>query len=390
MANPIKNITDIDCFRKTVLVRVDVNVAIFQGIITSDARIKAIIPTIEYLLQQEAAIILISHLGRPIEGVVDANLSLKKLVPFIEKYLNKPVRFAEDWLNGVQVSCGEIVLCENVRFNIGEEANDISLAQKMAALCDIFVMDAFGTAHRAQASTVGVARFAKQRVAGLLLKAELDALSKALEKPKSPVVAIVGGAKVSSKLNILYKILPLIDTLIVGGGIANTFLYAAGHAIGESLFEISLVAEAKKLLAEAARLEKTILLPVDVVVAPDIQATELSQVRELSAIEEKDKIFDVGPKSSEKYNAVLQKAQTIIWNGPLGVFEVEAFGKGTQRVAEAIASSHAFSLAGGGETLAAIEKYQVAQAISYISTGGGAFLEYIEGKILPGVAILSG
>jgi len=381
--------------KRRVLIRVDLNVPLQSGKILDDTRIRAIIPTIEWALKAQAKIILLSHLGRPIEGEYTPALSLEPVATHLEKLLKRPVHFKRDWLEGFLISPGEIVLCENVRFNVGEEANDLILAKKMASLCDVFVMDAFGTAHRAQASTVGLAQFAPVAVAGPLLVAELKALKQALEEAKAPVVAIVGGAKVSDKLKVLKYLIPKINTLIVGGGIANTLLAAVGYSIGSSLYEPLFLEEAKALFALAKKYAVNIELPLDVTVAPDLTALDRVRIfslneeaRLLANIQPDEKILDVGPNTCQHYAKILQHASTVLWNGPLGVFEVEAFGQGTKSLAEAIAKSAAFSIAGGGETLAAIEKYGVQQGISYISTGGGAFLEYLEGKTLPAVAAL--
>jgi phosphoglycerate kinase len=387
--------TAIALSNRRVLIRVDLNVPLRSGKILDDTRIRAIIPTIEWALKAQAKIILLSHLGRPIEGEYTPALSLEPVAFHLSKLLQRPVHFKRDWLEGFLISPGEVVLCENVRFNVGEEANDLILAKKMASLCDVFVMDAFGTAHRAQASTVGIAQFAPEAVAGPLLIAELKALKQALEGAKMPVVAIVGGAKASDKLKVLKYLIPKINTLIVGGGIANTLLAAAGNSIGSSLYEPLFVEEAKILFALAKEYSVNIELPLDVTVAPELTALDKVRIVSLNEesgllvnIEPDEKILDIGPKTSEHYASILHQAGTILWNGPLGVFETDAFEKGTESLAKAIAHSNAFSIAGGGETLAAIEKYGVQQGISYISTGGGAFLEYLEGKTLPAVAAL--
>ncbi|MDB6096702.1 MAG: pgk [Francisellaceae bacterium] len=383
-----KQLSDIEVANKKVVVRLDLNVPILDGHISSDARIKAAIPTIKYLLDKNAAIILLSHLGRPIEGQWDAQYSLQSVAERLANILNHPVRFEKNWLNGLDVNHKEIILCENVRFNVGEEANDKVLAQQMANLGDVFVMDAFGSAHRAHASTEGIAHYALEKAAGLLLSAELEALSKAIEKPKPPVIAIVGGSKVSSKLFVLEALCQKVDKLMVGGGIANTFLKAAGFEIGSSLFEPNLIKTASDLLIKAKEEGCEIVLPQDVVVANTLDENAEACIKSLNEIDVLDKIFDIGPKSILQNEHLLKSAGTIIWNGPVGVFEIEKFAKGTQELAKTIANSSAFSLAGGGDTLAAIEKYQIWNNISYISTGGGAFLEYLEGKVLPGVAAL--
>lgn len=384
------SLAELDLNQKRVLIRVDLNVPMQAGKITNDARLKAIIPTLQFALNANARIILISHLGRPEEGVYTENLSLKPIAEHLSVLMEKPVRFVKDWLQGVTVEPGEMVLCENVRFNIGEKANDINLAKKMAALCDIFVMDAFATAHRAEASTVGVAQYALIAVAGPLLLAELTALEKALKNPKRPLVAIVGGSKVSDKCLLLGSLLDKVDTLIIGGGLANTFIAAQGYSVGGSLLESTFIPEAIKLLADAKNKGVALIVPVDGVVAKTLSENAKTRVANFSNndIEMDEKILDIGPKTSQLIDTIIQQAGTIVWNGPLGVFEMPPFEIGTQRLANAIASVKAFSLAGGGETLAAIEKYGVSQKISYISTGGGAFLEYLEGKTLPSVAAL--
>jgi len=382
------SLTQLDLNQKRVLIRVDLNVPLQNGKITNDARLKAIIPTLKFALNVHACVILMSHLGRPEEGVYTEALSLKPIAERLSILMNQPVRFVKDWLEGVEVKPGEIVLCENVRFNIGEKANDLSLSKKMAALCDIFVMDAFATAHRAEASTVGIAQYAPVAAAGLLLSAELTALEKALRDPKHPVVAVVGGAKVSDKCLLLGSLLDKVDTLIVGGGLANTFIAAQGYSVGGSLLEPTFIAEAIALLARAKNKGVQLIVPIDAVVAKTISETAETRISDLTDIATDEKILDVGPKTSQLIDAIIQQAATIVWNGPLGVFELSSFENGTKRVVDAIASSSAFSLAGGGETLAAIEKYGVSEKISYISTGGGAFLEYLEGKTLPVVAML--
>ncbi len=382
------SLAQLDLNQKRVLIRVDLNVPMQAGKITNDARLKAIIPTLEFALNANACVILISHLGRPEEGVYTEALSLKPIAERLSILMNQPVRFVKDWLEGVEVKPGEIVLCENVRFNIGEKANDLSLAKKMAALCDIFVMDAFATAHRAEASTVGIAQYAPVAAAGLLLSAELTALEKALRDPKHPVVAVVGGAKVSDKCLLLGSLLDKVDTLIVGGGLANTFIAAQGYSVGGSLLEPTFIAEAVALLARAKSKGIQLIVPIDAIAAKTISETAKTRISDLTDIAPDEKILDVGPKTSQLIDAIIQRAGTIVWNGPLGVFELSSFENGTKRVVDAIANSSAFSLAGGGETLAAIEKYGVSEKISYISTGGGAFLEYLEGKTLPVVAML--
>ncbi len=380
-------LSNCDLSEKRVLIRVDLNVPIQNGKIINDARIQAILPTLKLCLEANAKIMLLSHLGRPIEGQFDPNFSLAPIAVRLSQLIGQPVRLAKDWLEGVQVAPKEIVLCENVRFNFGEEANDEVLSKKMAALCDVFVMDAFATAHRAQASTVGVAKYAPMAVAGPLLVTELTALHAVMESPKRPLVAIVGGAKVSDKLQVLQSLVEKVNVLIVGGGIANTFIAALGHSVGSSLYERNLIPIAKELLQKASG-TFSLMLPIDVVVARDITDTYSIRTTKIADIKSSEKILDVGPESSRQYEKMLARAGTILWNGPMGVFEKEAFQEGTKQLAENIAHSAAYSVAGGGETLAAIEKFNVADKISYISTGGGAFLEYLEGKTLPAIAAL--
>ena len=373
---------------KRVLIREDLNVPLKDGVVADDTRIRASIPTIEYALQAGAKVMVMSHLGRPEEGIYAEEASLAPVVAHLRKLLNKPVRLVKDWLDGVNVEPGEVVVCENVRFNKGEKKNSDDLAKKMAALCDVFVMDAFGTAHRAEASTHGVAKFAPIACAGPLLAAELDALGKALEKPKRPLVAIVGGSKVSSKLTVLESLSKVVDQLIVGGGIANTFIAAAGHPVGKSLYEPDLVDEAKRLTEAAKARGADIPIPSDVVCGKEFSAKAAATLKDVAAVAADDMIFDVGPKTSAVFAEIIRTAGTIVWNGPVGVFEIDQFGDGTKALAQAIADSPAFSIAGGGDTLAAVAKYNIAHKISYISTGGGAFLEFLEGKQLPAVAIL--
>ncbi len=385
---PILKMTAVDLHHKRVLIREDFNVPMQDGKITSDTRIRAALPTIELALKQNAKVILMSHLGRPNEGEFQADLSLKPIADALSKLLNKPVKFVGDWINGVDLQNGEIALCENVRFLNGEKKNDPALSKKMAALCDVFVMDAFATAHRAECSTAGVAEFAPVACAGLLLAQELEALHKALLNPQRPLVAIIGGSKVSTKLTILESLLQKTNQLIVGGGIANTFLAAAGFNVGKSLYEPELLDTAKKLLAHAQQQNVAIPLPVDVVVAKEFSATATATIKDVNNIANDDMILDIGPKTTQAYISILQSAKTILWNGPVGVFEFAAFAEGTKGIAMAIAESEAFSIAGGGDTLAAIEKYHIADKLSYISTGGGAFLEFVEGKELPAVKVL--
>ncbi len=374
---------------KRVLVRADLNVPIKNGEITDETRIYATVPTIEYLINVGAKVMVMSHLGRPEEGVYDEKSSLAPIAANLSERLGQKVRLIKDWLKGgVEIANGEAVLFENVRFNKGEEKNDDQLAKQMAALCDVFVMDAFGTAHRAQASTHGVAKYAPIACAGPLLSSELKALNVALKEPKRPMVAIVGGSKVSTKLTILESLSKIVDQLIVGGGIANTFIAAAGYPVGKSLYEPDLVAEAKRLSEQAKARGAEIPVPTDVVCGKQFSESAEATLKDVSKVEADDMIFDIGPKTSARLAEILKGAGTIIWNGPVGVFEFDQFAAGTEALAKAIAASPAFSLAGGGDTLAAISKYGIDAKLSYISTGGGAFLEFLEGKKLPAVAIL--
>lgn len=384
----ILKMTDVDLHNKRVLIREDFNVPIKNGRITSDTRIRAALPTIDLALKQNAKVILMSHLGRPNEGEFQAEFSLQPVADELSKLLNKPVRFVRDWIDSIDVANGEVVLCENVRFLKGEKKNDPALAKKMAALCDVFVMDAFATSHRAECSTAGVAEFANTACAGLLLSGELVALQKAFLNPQKPLVAIVGGSKVSTKLTVLESLLKKTNQLIIGGGIANTFLAAAGFPVGKSLYEYDLVATAKKLMADARKHNVEIPLPVDVVVGKSFSADTKAVIKDVKDVDADDMILDIGPKTTQAYAAILQSAKTILWNGPVGVFEFDAFAQGTKGIALAIAESNAFSVAGGGDTLAAIEKFHIADKLSYISTGGGAFLEFVEGKELPAVKVL--
>lgn len=373
---------------KRLLIRQDLNVPIKDGEVVNDARIRASIPTLQSALEAGAKIILMSHLGRPTEGEFDPQYSMAPVAERLEKLLGVPVKLQQDWLDGVAFENDEIVLCENVRFNVGEKANDPALSQKMAKLCDVYVMDAFGTAHRAQASTHGVAQYAPVACAGPLLANELDALAKALDNPARPVVAIVGGSKVSTKLTVLERLTNVVDQLIVGGGIANTFIAAKGYSVGQSLYEGNLLDEAKRLAAEAQAVGGDIPIPADVVCGKEFSEQAEAITKTLDQVADDDMIFDIGPKAANEFAKLLDDAGTIVWNGPVGVFEFDQFGEGTKALAKAIADSPAFSIAGGGDTLAAIDKYDVADKISYISTGGGAFLEFLEGKKLPAVAIL--
>jgi phosphoglycerate kinase len=379
---------DLDLAGKRVLIREDLNVPIKDGKVANDARVRACVPTIKAAVQARAKVMLLSHLGRPAEGVPDARYSLEPVAQRLQALLGRPVGFTSQWLDGLELADGEVVLCENVRFNAGEGADDEALSRRMAALCDVYVMDAFGTAHRAQASTHGVGRFAPIACAGPLLAAELDALERALAAPARPLVAVVGGSKVSTKLQVLEALLTRVDQLVVGGGIANTFIAAAGHAVGASLYEAQLVPVARRLIDAASARGARIPVPVDVVVATTIADDAQARVVPVDQVGENELILDVGPHTAQQFADIMHGAGTIVWNGPLGVFEHPPFAEGTRRVAEAIAASDAFSIAGGGDTLAAIDQFGVRDGLSYISTGGGAFLEFIEGKTLPAVAML--
>ncbi len=380
--------TDLDLKDKLVLVREDYNVPIKDGAISSDARIRASLPGLRHLLKAGAKIILLSHLGRPQPGVYDEACSLRPVAGCLSRLLDIETPLIRDWTDGVDMRGRRLVLCENVRFEAGETKNDAALARKMAGLCDIYVNDAFATAHRAQASTHGVAKYAPLAAAGPLLIKELEALGRALQAPARPLVAVVGGAKVSTKLTVLQNLLPRVDHIIVGGGIANTFLKAAGHEIGRSLHEADLVAQAKKLLHEAGAAGCEIPLPVDAVCARAFAADAEATSKPLNQISTEDMIMDAGPETAARLGAILASAKTIVWNGPLGVFEFDPFSRGTEKLARAIAASNAYSIAGGGDTIAAISKFNVSAQISYICTGGGAFLEFLEGRKLPAVAIL--
>ncbi len=385
---PIKKMVDLDLAKKRVLIRQDLNVPIKDGKVTSDIRIQASVPTIKFALEAGACVMVMSHLGRPVEGEYNEEFSLKPVAERLSELLGQPVRLEKDWLDGIDIKPGEVVLCENVRFNKGEKKNDPELGKKMAALCDIFVMDAFGTAHRAQASTHAVAQFAPTACAGPLLANELEALGKALETPDRPLVAIVGGSKVSTKLTVLKSLSEKVDQLIVGGGIANTFIAAEGYPVGKSLYEPDLLEEAKRLIADAKKNGSDIPIPVDVVCAKEFSETAEATIKPVTEVADDDLILDIGPETAKQYAEIVKKAGTIVWNGPVGVFEIDQFGEGTKSLALAIAESPAFSIAGGGDTLAAIDKYQIKDKISYTSTGGGAFLEFLEGKELPAVTIL--
>ena len=379
---------DLDLRGKRVLIREDLNVPVENGKITSTQRLDASLPTIVAARDAGAKVMVISHLGRPKEGEFDEASSLKPVAEWLGKKLGKEVRLVRDYLDGVEVAEGEVVVLENCRMNVGEGKDDEALSKKYAALCDVFVMDAFGTAHRAQASTHGVIRFAPIAAAGPLLAKELDALGKALENPDKPLLAIVAGSKVSTKLELLQNLVGRVDQLIVGGGIANTFILAEGHKVGKSLVEADLLDIAKKIIADAKSRGADVPVPTDVVVATEFAATAKATVKNVSDVADDEMILDIGPETASRYAQLIAKAGTVVWNGPVGVFEFDAFGKGTETLARAIAASKAFSIAGGGDTLAAVDKYGIEDGVSYISTGGGAFLEFLEGKELPAVAAL--
>ena len=382
-------LTDLDLAGKRVLIRADLNVPVKDGKVTSDARISASMPTIEHCIKAGARVMVMSHRGRPVEGTVDAENSMQPIAEDMSAKLGKPVRLIKDYLESApNVADGEVVLLENVRFNSGEKADDPALAKQYAALCDVFVMDAFGTAHRAQASTHGVGKFAAIACAGLLLAEELDALSKALANPARPMVAIVGGSKVSTKLTVLEALSEKVDQLVVGGGIANTFLMATGKNVGKSLCEADLVPTAQALIEKMKARGASIPIAVDVVCGKKFDENEPAVLKDAGDVEDDDMIFDIGPKSAQELADIISKAGTIVWNGPVGVFEFDQFGAGTKTVSMAIANADGFSLAGGGDTIAAIQKYDIYDKVSYISTAGGAFLEYLEGKTLPAVAML--
>ena len=385
----ILRMTDLDLAGKRVLIREDLNVPLKDGKVAAAQRLEASLPTIRRARDAGAKVMVMSHLGRPKEGVFEESESLKPVADWLGSALGKPVRLVRDYLAGVEVAAGEVVLLENCRMNVGEGKDDAALSQKYAALCDVYVMDAFGTAHRAQASTHGAIRAAKVACGGPLLMAELDALAKALQHPQRPLLAIVAGSKVSTKLELLQSLIGKVDQLIVGGGIANTFIAAAGHGVGKSLVEHDLIPTANKIIAAAKTRGADVPIPVDVVVAPDFKADAPATVKNVADVSAGDMILDIGPQTAQRYAEMIAKAGTVVWNGPVGVFEFDAFGKGTEAVAKAIAASNAFSIAGGGDTLAAVEKYKVENDISYISTGGGAFLEFLEGKELPAVAALA-
>ncbi|RCX30366.1 phosphoglycerate kinase [Thioalbus denitrificans] len=382
-------LTDLDLAGKRVLIRSDLNVPVKDGKVTSDARIKASMPTFEHCLKAGAKVLVMSHLGRPEEGVYSEENSLKPVADYLSGLMGKEVRLVQDYLdNAPQLADGELVLLENVRFNKGEKKDNEELAKQYAALCDVFVMDAFGTAHRAQASTHGVGKFAPVAAAGLLLAEELDALNKALANPARPMVAIVGGSKVSTKLTVLEALSEKVDQLVVGGGIANTFLKAAGHNVGKSLCESDLVPTAQALMEKMTARGATIPIAVDVVCGKKFDENEPAVTKDADQVADDDMIFDIGPKSAAELAEIIGKAGTIVWNGPVGVFEFDQFGEGTRTVSMAIANAPGFSLAGGGDTIAAIQKYDIYDKVSYISTAGGAFLEFLEGKTLPAVAML--
>lgn len=384
----IVRMTDLDLSGKRVLIRQDLNVPIENGRITSEQRITASLPTLKRALEQGAAVMVTSHLGRPKEGVWSEADSLAPVAQRLSELLGRDVPLVRDWVDGVDVQPGQLVLLENCRMNVGEGKDDEALSKKYAALCDVFVMDAFGTAHRAQASTHGVIRFAPVAAGGPLLMAELDALAQALDAPAKPLLAIVAGSKVSTKLELLANLVGKVDQLIVGGGIANTFIAAAGYNVGKSLYEPDLLDTAKKIVADAKARGADIPLPVDVVTAKQFLPDAAADVKAVDAVAEDDLILDIGPQTAAQYAQLIEKAGTVVWNGPVGVFEFESFSKGTEALARAIASSKAFSIAGGGDTLAAVDKFDIAGDVSYISTGGGAFLEFLEGKTLPAVAAL--
>jgi phosphoglycerate kinase len=381
--------SDLDLRDQRVLIREDLNVPIDDhGHMTSTQRLDSALPTIVAARDAGARVMVLSHLGRPKEGKFDAESSLAPVAAWLSKKLGSEVRLVADYLDGVEVAAGEVVLLENCRMNVGEGKDDEALAKRYAALCDIFVMDAFGTAHRAQASTHGVIKFAPIAAAGPLLCAELDALGEALEHPAHPLLAIVAGSKVSTKLTLLENLIGKVDQLIVGGGIANTFIAAMGHSIGNSLCEPALIDAAKKVIADAKRRKVDLPMPIDVVVATEFSANATATVRAVHEVKDDEMILDIGPQTAAAYAELIAKAGTVVWNGPVGVFEYDAFGKGTETLARAVAASKAFSIAGGGDTLAAVEKYGIGKDVSYISTGGGAFLEFLEGKELPAVTAL--
>lgn len=379
---------DVDLAEKRVLIREDLNVPVRGGGVVSDARIRAALPTLQLALEHAAAVIVVSHRGRPEAGQPDPELSMEPVARHLAGLLGREVRFEAQWIDGVEVAPGEIVLCDNVRFLVGEKTNDPALAKRLASLCDVYVMDAFGTAHRAHASTAGVAEHAPVACAGPLLMGELDALARALDHPLRPMLAIVGGSKVSTKLTLLESLLDRVDQLIVGGGIANTFIAAAGHAVGKSLYEPDLLDTARALVQRAEAEGRSIPLPTDVVVAAEFADDASPRICAVDDVHQDEMILDVGPETAQAFARVALAAGTIVWNGPVGVFEFDRFGEGTRALATAVAKSSAFSIAGGGDTVAAAEKYGVLERLSYVSTGGGAFLEFLEGRELPGVKVL--
>ena len=386
---PVIKLVDLDLRGKRVLIRQDLNVPVREGIVSSDQRIKASLPTIQYCIDAGARLMIMSHLGRPTEGIIDAQYSLQPVANYLSDAIGKSVNLNTDYLDNPPVlDDGDVLLLENVRFNVGEKADDETLSKRYADLCDVYAMDAFGTAHRAQASTHGVGLFAPFACAGPLLSAELEALSMAFDKPKRPVVAIVGGSKVSTKLTVLDALSEVVDQLIPGGGIANTFIAAAGYNIGQSLAEIDLIPEAKRLIEIARAKGKDIPVPTDVVCGKAFSEQTQATIKLVSEVDDDDMILDIGPETASKFAKLMAQAETIVWNGPVGVFEFAQFGEGTRMLGQAIASSNAFSIAGGGDTLAAVDKYNIESGISYISTGGGAFLEFLEGKKLPAVKML--
>jgi phosphoglycerate kinase len=384
----MKHMSKLDLTNKRVLIREDLNVPMDSGHISDDTRIKAALPTIQQALSQHAAVILVSHLGRPTPGQFDQQFSLVPVANHLSHLLKQEVKVVKDWHQGVTVQPGEVVLLENIRFEAGEKSNDEMLAKQLAELCDVFVMDAFGTAHRAHASTVGVAQYAPSACAGPLLIKELTALEKGLKNPARPMLAVIGGAKVSGKLQVLHSLVDKVDKLIVGGGIANTFIKAAGYQVGKSLYEPELVDEAKQLIEQAHQAGNEIPIPEDVVVAAEFSADALAEVKMVDEVTDDDMILDIGPKTAALYAYIAKQARTVVWNGPVGVFEFPQFSRGTQLLAEGIAQGGGFSMAGGGDTLAAVSKYGIEKNISYISTGGGAFLQVLEGKPLPAVTVL--
>ncbi|MEO5627144.1 MAG: phosphoglycerate kinase [Dokdonella sp.] len=384
----VVRMSELDLAGRRVLIREDLNVPIEGGRITSEARILAALPTIKMALEKGAAVMVTSHLGRPKEGQWTVEDSLAPVANRLAELLDREVPLVRDWIDGVEIKPGQLLLLENCRMNVGEAKDDEALSKKYAALCDVYVMDAFGTAHRAQASTHGAIRFAKVAAGGPLLMAELDALAKALDKPARPLLAIVAGSKVSTKLTLLETLTAKVDQLIVGGGIANTFIAARGHKVGKSLVEMDLLDTARRIMADAKTRGAEVPVPTDVVVATAFAADAPATVKAVDQVADDDMILDIGPETARRYADLIAKAGSVVWNGPVGVFEFDAFGKGTETLAHAIAASSAFSIAGGGDTLAAIEKYAIADKISYISTGGGAFLEFLEGKELPAVTAL--